>query len=526
MAKESHIMQWDSILLALLFLSASAIVLWQMIQTCGKVVYPIDDPYIHMAMARHWAQDGIFGVSLQGFSASSSSPLWTALLAFCFLLFGVHEWFPLALNILISLILLGVITSFIRENFHNRVVAFIYSLLITLSLPLITQTFTGMEHPLHILFVILLCKSVITTKCGTKNSTVFLFAALSVLARYESLFVVIPLGLYLLINKQWKRFLYLSIGAALPVVALGCLYLAMGWYFFPNSIMVKSAITSQQANWFYGVLIRLYHQLYSTHHVAVLFMIAIPLLLGKLNNSHWQKDSSTTWLIVFICAALMHSAFASMGWFFRYEGYVLAFGFLSLAPFIGNFINQAESINRWQPQFFRWGIFAFILVLLISPFQSHMLSIQKIVPGAKNIYEQQYQMGRFLHQYYDEEAVLANDIGAINFLADIYCLDLMGLGSMEPLKAMKHGRFTPEYTETWCRLQGANIAILYSGWWKEAPPTSWRLVGTWTVPEKVTVSEQTVSFYALNAEAVQPLALNLFAFQDELPNDVVVKIFN
>jgi hypothetical protein len=351
-------------------------------------------------------------------------------------------------------------------------------------------------------------------------------AALSVLTRYESLFVVIPLGLLLLLNQQWKRLLYLIIGAALPVVVLGCLYLAMGWYFFPNSIMVKSAITTQEANWLYGVWVRLYHQLYSTPHVAVLFLLAIPLLIGKLNKNDWQKDSSPAWLIVFGCATLMHCAFASMGWFFRYEGYVLALGFLSLAPFIGAMIHQKKSGEQWYLQTVQWGFYTAILVLLISPYQTHMLSIQKIVPGAKNIYEQQYQMGRFLHQYYEEEAVLANDIGAINYLADLYCLDLMGLGSMEPLKAAQHNRFTTEYTETWCRMQGASIAILYSGWWKEATPPSWRLVGTWTVPEKVTVSEQTVSFYALHADAVRPLSLHLFAFQGELPKDVEVKIFD
>ena len=30
----------------------------------GHFVYPLDDPYIHLAMARHFAESGIFGVSL------------------------------------------------------------------------------------------------------------------------------------------------------------------------------------------------------------------------------------------------------------------------------------------------------------------------------------------------------------------------------------------------------------------------------------------------------------------------------
>jgi hypothetical protein len=43
----------------------------------GHVSYTLDDAYIHMAMAKHVAQDGVFGITPYEFSASSSSPLWT-----------------------------------------------------------------------------------------------------------------------------------------------------------------------------------------------------------------------------------------------------------------------------------------------------------------------------------------------------------------------------------------------------------------------------------------------------------------
>ena len=48
---------------------------WKILQATGHVVYPIDDPYIHLAIARHLAQDGFFGVSLFGYSATSSARL-------------------------------------------------------------------------------------------------------------------------------------------------------------------------------------------------------------------------------------------------------------------------------------------------------------------------------------------------------------------------------------------------------------------------------------------------------------------
>lgn len=526
MTRLNRIMQWDCFIPLGVFLALSAWVLLRMLEVCGQVVYPLDDPYIHAAMARHWAQHGIFGVSLYGFSATSSSPLWTAMLAFCFLIFGVYEWVPLALNIITSIVLILVLHHLISQWIANCYIILIFMLFMIFALPLITQTFTGMEHPLHTVLVLWLCQTVMTSKNHQQDSTIFLLAALAVLTRYESLFVVMPLCLILWMKGEWKRIAYLLLGALVPVVLLGCIYIAMGWYFFPNSIMVKSAINTQESVWIYGVLSRFYHQLFTTTHVTVLFLLAVPPLLWKLREENGLRNEHAGWLFVFITTAILHSAFASMGWFYRYEGYFLALGFISLSTILGEWLDGLlHQTNSWQQRFVYYGIPAVIIALILPPFQSNILSFQKIVPGAKNIYEQQYQMGQFLRQYYNGETVMANDIGAINFLADIYCLDLMGLGSMGPLEAGRQGKYSSAFTESWGKVTGAKIAVMYAGWWKEAIPSSWRLTGTWTVPEKVTVGDQTVEFFALEPSAFEPLAFNLIAFQNELPDGVEVKVF-
>ncbi len=327
-------------------------------------------------------------------------------------------------------------------------------------------------------------------------------------------------------QSHWKRLICLVAGMWLPVVLLGCLYLSQGWYFFPNSIIVKSAISTHEASLFLGIIDRLYNQIYTNPHIAVLFVVSAAIMVGNLREQKWYQQPRAVWLFIFLVTTVLHCATASMGWFFRYESYLLATGLLGIVPSIHDLV-QSLFARRfvWKDYMIPIPVSILLAGLLITPLHTQFLSIQKIVPGAKNIYHQQYQMGRFLKTYYNEETVVANDIGAINYLANIYCLDIMGLGSMEPLKAKARGRLSPEFIDAWARLKNANIAVTYASWWKGAVPSTWILVGTWTVPEKVTVSDRTVSFYALNGDEAQRIASNLLAFKTNLPNDVDVRLY-
>src|SRR5262249_52497480 len=75
----------------------------------GHFVYGLDDAYIHMTMARTFAQHGVWGIAPDRFASASSSPLWVLVLAAIDRVIGVHEITSFVLNILIAVLLLWLV---------------------------------------------------------------------------------------------------------------------------------------------------------------------------------------------------------------------------------------------------------------------------------------------------------------------------------------------------------------------------------------------------------------------------------
>jgi hypothetical protein len=64
-----------------LYAIIAAAVFLGMRSTGGRLGYTLDDPYIHLSIARNLAAHGVWGVNEGEFAGASSSPLWTLLLA-------------------------------------------------------------------------------------------------------------------------------------------------------------------------------------------------------------------------------------------------------------------------------------------------------------------------------------------------------------------------------------------------------------------------------------------------------------
>ena len=128
---QSRRIPWGPLAFALLiyWLLTFALLAQGAAKTDGLFIYPLDDSYIHMAISRHFVQDGAWSVHAgSAFTSTTSSPLWTLLLAIAYAIFGVSDWTPLLLNLLFGSAALCLAAWLLRKT---------RALLLTLSLVLI-----------------------------------------------------------------------------------------------------------------------------------------------------------------------------------------------------------------------------------------------------------------------------------------------------------------------------------------------------------------------------------------------------
>ena len=118
-------------------------------RTGGRFVYPLDDPYIHMAMAKNLSLYGVWGVTPHGFTSTSSSPLWTLLLALVYFVVGPAEIAPLLLCLVCGLLLLVVTDRLIQEHGLGPWARAATLCGLVLLVPLPAVLFTGQEHVLQ-----------------------------------------------------------------------------------------------------------------------------------------------------------------------------------------------------------------------------------------------------------------------------------------------------------------------------------------------------------------------------------------
>jgi len=494
----------------------------------GHLIYAFDDAYIHMSMAKNFALHGVWGVTRDGFTSSSSSPLWTLLLSATYRLFGVNSFAPLILNLLSGLLAVLAGYLFLRAHSDRGWVVFAGLLLLVLAVPLPSLAMTGMEHSLHaamtILFALLAAGCLAKEHPDAMQRLVLLAVALLLAAsRYEGLFQIAVVCLLFLLRRRVGFALVLGAIAVLPMVIYGVLSVREGWFFLPNSLLLKTSAPGIASLDQVGELLgkASLRRLWGSPHFLAL---ALPSLLVIIALS-WQGKSAWKNLAIvtnvsFLGVLLLHLQLVGQGWTFRHEGYLTAYGVVVLAGAAAEYLREASLPALSRNRLPGYLAAAVLIVLIGYPVGKRAATVLRQTPQAStNIYQQQYQMGLFLHRFYEGQSIAANDIGAITFLADLHLLDLAGLASREVAFLQRSHQLNAAQVKSLTDARGTAIAVVYPGWF-EGIRDNWSHAGEWRIPNNVICAADTVSFWAVVPSRAPELLERLRVFAPELPRAV------
>ena len=485
----------------------------------GHFVYPVDDAYILMAMAKNLALHGIWGVTPFGFSGSSSSLLFPLLMAGLYRIVGITDYLPLVLSWISGLAAIYV-AGRILSRFLEPKLQTVLLILFVLCPPLFVLGILGMEHSLHLLLTLLFLD--LFLKDDVPAWQAIAISTTMVAARYEGLFFIAPACVILAAQRKWKAALSIAMGAAIPVCTYAAFSVAHGNYWLPQSVALKGAQTRSKS--IAGTVWDLLHRAKMNSGDGpwlVLLLIALAASALSVAGRKWSRTALP--LVVVFVAGCLHLCLAGVGRMSRYEDYLIGAGIVAIGCAFPTILKRTSRMTFTM----LWILFcaAGISLLLRASVPAMLLPA-----CARAIYAQQMQMARFVRTYYPRGSVAANDVGAISYYSDIHCLDVVGLASPEVFFARRRGVYTTDYLQTLAVAQHVQLAIVYDSWFSPerpdllgiAVPPDWVRVARWSLPQMLQQGGKTVSFYAVVPGETEHLRSALQEFALTLPKEVTV----
>jgi hypothetical protein len=396
----------------------------------GHFVYTLDDPYIHLALAGNIAR-GHYGINRNEFTAPSSSILWPFILVpFA----GISHAFlmPLLFNLLFSLL-----TVF----FLNRIYGaggILLSVVSIFAFNLTGLAFTGMEHSLQLLLVVMTAAGLQNFMKSGRVSPVLVASLLAApLVRYECLAVSLPVLVFLFVSGARKMSVLLFIGIVVSIGTFSLFLVHLGLDPMPASVNAKSVVVGGSGS-ASSVFSNLLDSVRSFRGLAQL-LVLVPLVSVVFSRSRESRERMLSGAVA--AAVFLHLLVGRSGWFHRYGVYIWAFSVLACFHLYKDIVRRHSLV------------FSAVLLALSADYLS---GYTKIPAASENIYQQQYQMRRFVHGWL-QEPVAVNDLGLVSMGYTHYVLDLWGLA----VPAALTGAFSPLWVDSAAHANDVSTAIVY-----------------------------------------------------------------
>lgn len=505
--------------------------------TNGILIYPLDDTYIHMSIAKNLALHNNWGISPNQFQSASSSILYTVILSGLFKIFSVNTLIPFIVNLIAGVVLIFVIQHKLERESIGFIAQFVILLLVIFFTPLPTLIISGMEHTLQCLFSFLFIFNFSDWINKLNNdaskkvkfpASLFIYGIMACAIRYEGLFIIAIACCILLYYRKIITAFSLGFISILPLIIFGFISTVKGSYFLPNSVLLKASPVELSGSGFFSYIsnILIDKLTIATTGITALatqrLLIILPLIYLVFRNQIKNIASYKLILLFLSICTILQLAFAKTGWFYRYEAYLFICSTVIVSILMAKYFKalRLRENKLLLPVFALLAFFLFFPLILRST-----AAYTKASQACINIYEQQYQMGNFIHQYYNTDTIAVNDIGAVAYFSKSSIIDLWGLANMQVAKAKKENMATPEFLNSVTNNDNVKFAIVYDSWFDSSLRKNWNKVATWQIQNNVICGDATVSFYAVKQSSDSLLKINLAAYQQLLPKDVTVKYY-
>jgi len=497
------------IVLSILSLVTAVVVLALACIHDGRLVLPLDDAYIHLAVAKHLVQDGTWGVTAAGFTASVSSIAWPLVIAGIFLATGPSVVVPVVVNLACGVAVL-ILADAAMRRFDIGVRARALALqAVVFCTPLPTIVVAGMEHSLQILvvlaFVLHFSRMLPTAESTARTAIAAGLACAATVVRYDGVLVVAVGVLALFALRRRRAALWVAAGGLLPIALFAIVSTAHGWPPVPNSVLIRLPLMSEPRTLFRGfVHFAGYRGLRTLAHSPSLaaLMIAAAASMAIRWTGGFHRWDERQWLLgIFAATVALHVQYARTGWFFRYEGYLVTVGLVALAAACRDVAKLTST-----------RIVAVAAAIVLAALASRAVMAMRTTPAwSAEQFDTRHQAAQFLARYYDREVVEIGDIGEACYSTNIRLVDVNGLGSLDLLPSiLATSENSPALEDE--RRAASNADLVVSNLAGEAP-AGWAFVGCWTMPDEVPeCSDSVYQFYARRGADAARLAAALRAF--------------
>ncbi len=459
----------------------------------GIFILPIDDAYIHLAVAKHLAVDGVWGVTTAGFTASVSSIAWSLLIAAMFKVTGPSVVVPIGINIAAAAATLIVADARLRRARVGSAWRAAVLQAIVFCTPLPTLVVLGMEHVVQVLVVLALVVHVSSTIAPAEDRAPAdaaggILAFLATAVRYDAILVVIVAAVALLVARKRRAAMCIAAGGLLPIAAFGIAAAAHGWPPIPTSVLIRLPLMSEPrsplraAAHFLG-----YRGLRTLTHepaLASLLMAGTFLLFVRSRSRRTAWDERQWLLAMFAATLFLHVQYAAVGWLFRYDAYLVVMGFVAIAVAAEDFLFRVPAPLAA----------AGAAVALVALGGRGLQGLQQVRAASADQFASRHQAVRFLSGFYNSATVEIGDIGELCYVTDVRLVDVNGLGSLHLVKSiLATEENSPALADV--RNAAANADLVVTNL-AAVPPVGWQLAGCWATADDEGCRDAYYQFYA------------------------------